>query len=338
MLPFVLDAAQAQAPTNVIWWTLLRYYTFLGFAAGTIVVAWMVHGIVKYRASKVKEAPKFHEESGWGNWKSVVLTLLVTGTVLGFVEYQTFAGVGLVVSPSGDPININVIGRQFTWEFIYPNGAITIGNLTVPVNQQIVLNVTSVDVDHAFSIPMLSIAKDALPGQYNTLWFNATSAGFYKDAIVCKELCGVGHALMLAGLNVTTNSTYTKFLTSIAPPPPTNSSSSSGSSGGPSSAGVTVAMPQNIGDDQSLNFQPASVTVVVGVNNTINFVDQDSQSGAPHNVHWLTQPAGAGAKDSPVTMSAGQSFTVTLTAPGTYTYDCSIHPGWMKGTITVKAS
>jgi plastocyanin len=97
-------------------------------------------------------------------------------------------------------------------------------------------------------------------------------------------------------------------------------------------------MPQNVGADQSLNFQPSSVTVVVGVNNTINFVDQDSQSGAPHNVHWLTQPSGASAQDSPLTMTAGQTFTVTLTVPGTYTYDCSIHPSWMKGTITVKGT
>jgi plastocyanin len=78
--------------------------------------------------------------------------------------------------------------------------------------------------------------------------------------------------------------------------------------------------------------------VVVGVNNTINFVDQDSQSGAPHNVHWLTQPSGASAPDSPIIMTAGQTFTVTLTAPGTYTYDCSIHPAWMKGTVIVKSA
>jgi plastocyanin len=97
-----------------------------------------------------------------------------------------------------------------------------------------------------------------------------------------------------------------------------------------------VIMPQNVGTDQSLNFSPATLTVAAGT--TVTFEDQDSQSGAPHNVHWLTQPSGGGAKDSPVTMTAGQSFTVTLTTPGTYTYDCSIHPAWMKGTITVKAS
>jgi plastocyanin len=97
-----------------------------------------------------------------------------------------------------------------------------------------------------------------------------------------------------------------------------------------------IVMPQNVGNDQSLDFQPASLTVAPGT--TVTFVDQDSQSGAPHNVTWQTKPSGASVSNSPEVMSAGQSFTVTLTVPGTYTYDCSIHPSWMKGTIVVKAA
>ena len=53
MFPLVLDV---EAPTNVIWWSLLRYYLFLGFAAGTVVTVWMLYWVVKYRERKdVKE-------------------------------------------------------------------------------------------------------------------------------------------------------------------------------------------------------------------------------------------------------------------------------------------
>jgi plastocyanin len=35
-------------------------------------------------------------------------------------------------------------------------------------------------------------------------------------------------------------------------------------------------------------------------------------------------------------MHKGDAFNVTLTVPGTYSYFCSIHPAWMKGSIVVK--
>jgi plastocyanin len=93
-------------------------------------------------------------------------------------------------------------------------------------------------------------------------------------------------------------------------------------------------MPQNVGADQSLNFQPSSITVPAG--STVTFVDQDSQSGAPHNVTWQPPlPSGASVPNSPQIMTAGQSFTVTLTVPGTYSYVCTFHSAWMHGTITV---
>ena len=48
----------------------------------------------------------------------------------------------------------------------------------------------------------------------------------------------------------------------------------------------------------------------------------------------LSIPAQAKAWNSGI-MNQGQSFTVTLTVPGTYKYNCSIHPDWMFGTIQV---
>ena len=93
--------------------------------------------------------------------------------------------------------------------------------------------------------------------------------------------------------------------------------------------GAVVTLSSNNG---SLTV-PASVTVAPGT--VVTFVNQDSQSGAPHNVTWETMPAGAHVMGSPITMSAGQSFSVTLTTPGTYTYHCTFH-SWMTGTIIVK--
>jgi len=209
----------ALPPTVAIWTTLSNYYVFFGTAAGVIVGAFMIYNIVKNRAKPGREVPAFHHEEGdWGNWKGVVLTLCVTGSVLAFVEYQTFASANLVAIPN-DPnaLNIGVVGRQYSWSFTYPNGYTNFQNLTVPEGQIVILNITSADVTHGLYIPALSVAKDAQPGLYNQLWFNATQTGVYT--IQCRQLCGVGHALMLSKLVVVSPSDYQKWYAALPAAP-----------------------------------------------------------------------------------------------------------------------
>ena len=205
-------------PTVAIWTTLQNYYVILGTAAGVVVVAFMVYQIAKNRAKPGKPVPAFHEEEGdWGNWKGVVLTLCITGSVLAFVEYQTFASANLITIP--DPpnqLNVGVSGQQFSWSFTYPNGYTDFNNLTVPADQVVVLNITSRDVTHGFYIPALEVAKDAQPGIYTQLWFNATQTGVYT--IECRQLCGVGHALMLSKLVVLSPSDYDKWYGALPTP------------------------------------------------------------------------------------------------------------------------
>ncbi len=318
-----------QPPTAVIWTNLLHWYLFLGSSAAIIVTAWMMYNVFHNRAGKVKEAPKFHEESGWGNWKTVLYTLMVTGTVLGFVEYETFASANLITTPNADPpLTINVTGIQWAWIFTYPNGHSQVGNLTVPQNEIIQLNLTSVDVDHSFSLATMDVAKDALPGQYNTLWFNATQTGTFINDIRCKELCGLGHAKMTGDLIVMSQAAYNSWYAGLS----VQTTASSTTATGPTK---TVTIPAGVGDHQgSLNFQPSGITVASGT--TITWVNDDTTS--IHNVYFLTMPTGASVSPNPSPDSnawTNNMFSVTLTVAGTYTYECQYHNGWMQGTITV---
>jgi len=54
-----------------------------------------------------------------------------------------------------------------------------------------------------------------------------------------------------------------------------------------------------------------------------------------HTVTSTSVPSGAATFNSGI-ISAGQTYTMTFTVPGTYEYDCSLHL-WMKGTIVVKS-
>lgn len=78
---------------------------------------------------------------------------------------------------------------------------------------------------------------------------------------------------------------------------------------------------------------PWNFTVVIGVNNTIEWINDDHLA---HTVTALSVPAGATYFDSGL-VNPGQSFVTTLSIPGVYKYDCAWHP-WLAGVITVKSA
>lgn len=94
---------------------------------------------------------------------------------------------------------------------------------------------------------------------------------------------------------------------------------------------VNITIPKGTGATQSLNFNPGNVTLVIGVNNTVVWTNDDN---ALHTVTSSSVPAGAPSFND-ASLNPGQSFIVTFTTPGTYQYHCSIH-SWMRGTIVVK--
>lgn len=94
-----------------------------------------------------------------------------------------------------------------------------------------------------------------------------------------------------------------------------------------------IVIPQGAGGAQKLNFSPSTLTVPSGT--TLTFMDEDNS--APHNVYFLSVPPGATNPNGsgPPILTQGKSYNVTLTTPGTYTYECQFHPAWMQGTIIV---
>ena len=106
---------------------------------------------------------------------------------------------------------------------------------------------------------------------------------------------------------------------------------SSASSSVSSSASNTIILPSGIANDRSLNFQPSSITVAAGT--TITFVNSDTTG--VHDIDFTSVPSGASVATSPNTNKwVGDTYSVTLTVPGTYTFICDYH-SWMTGTITV---
>jgi len=81
-------------------------------------------------------------------------------------------------------------------------------------------------------------------------------------------------------------------------------------------------------------YDPDVMDVVVGVNNTITWTNNDV--GHNHTVTSMEIPPGAVPFNSG-NMVKNATFTVTLTVPGVYRYGCSYHP-WMTGVIDVETA
>lgn len=98
-----------------------------------------------------------------------------------------------------------------------------------------------------------------------------------------------------------------------------------------------ISIPSGSGITQSSQgYSPASVVVVIGVNNTVTWTDNDDQMDANGYTPNHTVTANDNSFTS-VSLSIGDSFTYTFTSPGTYMYHCKVH-SWMSGLVTVKGT
>ena len=77
---------------------------------------------------------------------------------------------------------------------------LSVGELVVPVGEDIKLILSSVDVNHSFYIPNFRVKRDVFPNRYTSLWFPAEKVGNYQ--IFCTEYCGDAHSIMSAGVFV----------------------------------------------------------------------------------------------------------------------------------------
>lgn len=89
---------------------------------------------------------------------------------------------------------------------------------------------------------------------------------------------------------------------------------------------VQVSIDSGSGLNQKLlGYTPANITVVIGVNNTVKWTNNDN---LPHDVSAVDGSFYSG------NMNHGKSYVYTFTKPGKVVYYCSYHP-WMGGTVTV---
>ena len=162
--------------------------------------------IVKYRnrgRAREQEGPQIRGHTRLELiWTGI--PVLILAVVVAYVFYA-LPGIKNVpdAGAAGPKITIQVSGRQFYWLYRYPNGAVTVNELRLPVSQPVELVITAPadDVAHSWWVPAMAGKMDAIPGKVNYLSFETPSKpGLFKGQ--CAEFCGIQHALMLAQVRV----------------------------------------------------------------------------------------------------------------------------------------
>lgn len=92
---------------------------------------------------------------------------------------------------------IEVVGRQWVWQYKYPGGdGVTASEeLVVPANANIRLDMTAADVIHAWWMPEFGPMIYVNPGEVSHVWFNVPPGEYIGQ---CNVYCGVAHAQMIS--------------------------------------------------------------------------------------------------------------------------------------------
>ncbi len=187
------------------WNPLYDFLVGISIFFFVLVIGSMFLFMWKYRASRgVKAVPIKDHHVLEIVWTLIPLVLVLGIFTWGYVVYRD-----MVTAPS-DAIEIRVIGKQWLWNFQYPNGEILTNKLYAPVNRPVKLIMTSEDVLHSLFIPGMRIKKDLVPGMYTYLWFEGNTEG--KFQIYCAEYCGTAHSGMLADLYLLDEDNWNRFL------------------------------------------------------------------------------------------------------------------------------
>ena len=181
---------------------LFKIMLAIGGSIFLLVQGAIVFSIIRFRAKPGDESDGVAMH---GNptlefvWTAIPAVIVV---ILSILSFQVWVS---ITSVKADEMIVQGTGARFTWSFAYDiqgtdNLSVNSSTLHTYVGQPVKMELTTVDVNHAFYIPAMRIKQDLLAGRATEIRFTPVLAGEYP--ILCAELCGSGHGDMRARIVV----------------------------------------------------------------------------------------------------------------------------------------
>jgi cytochrome c oxidase subunit 2 len=206
---------------------------------GVVWMAVFLYAIVRFR-QRANPDPRQHGVRGV--WPALAIGAVVVGDViiLGTQALPAWAQ-RIAPPPAGTkPLEVRIAAEQFAWNIHYPGpdgafgrAAVTLISasnpvgidredsaarddigllniLTLPVDRTVVVQLSSRDVVHSFTLNEMRVKQDAVPGMVARVWFTPTQTGSWE--IACSQLCGNGHYRMRGEYHVVSPAEWDQWL------------------------------------------------------------------------------------------------------------------------------
>jgi cytochrome c oxidase subunit II len=234
------DSTQADKIDTL--WDVLIIATVPVFVLVTVIVCFAVIEFRMRPGEEQLDGPPIH-----GNTKlEVIWTALPAILIVGLVTYAYVVMRDIEEAPAaGNERVVTVTGQQFTWTFAYNEGGkkFNTAQLYLPAGQSVKFDVKSKDVIHDFWVPDFRMKIDAVPGITTHYRVTPKPKAIGDHAIVCAELCGLGHAFMRQTAHVLSPADFDKWVRKMTTRP-----AAGGGGGGGGGAAVDAKALFSSGD------------------------------------------------------------------------------------------
>ena len=165
----------------------------------SIVMVMFGYAIWRYRA---KPGDESDGEPIHGNTKLEIAWTVIPTVIVLFGAVYSWIVLDDIEAKDPGRMRVDVTAQQFKWSFEYPEAGVTSNELHVPVDRQLQIHASALDVLHSFWVPEWRIKRDLVPtgggGDEVDNEFVVTPNEEGTFSLVCTELCGAGHATMRA--------------------------------------------------------------------------------------------------------------------------------------------
>ena len=160
---------------------------------------------------------------------------IIPMVILCFMAFPSLYLLYLIEDVSSPSLTVKVVGHQWYWEYQYSNSWFSVGfdsyiiydsssynlyhsldvdnRLVLPTSVSLIFFVTSADVIHSWTVPVLGIKVDAIPGRLNSLITLTSFSGVYYGQ--CREICGSNHSYMPIVLEFIPSRNYSSYLLNL---------------------------------------------------------------------------------------------------------------------------
>ena len=227
-----VHGAEIDQLTSLVHWLMLVLFVGWGI--------YFIYTVIRYRAGRNPQASYVGTTSHLSTYSEVGVAVVEVVLLVGFA-FPIWGSFRNEIPPASESTVVRVVGEQFAWNIHYPGadgvfgrttidlldaevnplgldradpyGAddiTTINQLHLPVNKPVIIHLTSKDVIHSFSLNVMRVKQDAIPGMTIPVWFEPNRTGAWE--IACAQLCGLGHYRMRGFLTIETQEEYDAWL------------------------------------------------------------------------------------------------------------------------------